>query len=176
MLNNEVYGMTGGQVSPTTTETRLTTTTPLGNTEPHFDACALAAAAGAGFVGREVTHHVPKLKELIRAGLEHPGFAFVEVLTDCTEIFGRKNEMGSSPEMMLRQKSELRPSAYRDTVDTPFRSNDLATGILTRIERPEYGASYRKAAAAQRANIAVKAAAAKPAAAKPPGTPRKGKP
>ena len=115
MLNNEVYGMTGGQVSPTTSETRLTTTTPLGNTEPHFDACALAAAAGAGFVGREVTRHVPKLKELIKAGLEHPGFAFVEVLSDCTEIFGRKNDMGSSPEMMLRQKSELRPSAYRDT-------------------------------------------------------------
>ena len=92
MLNNEVYGMTGGQVSPTTSETRLTTTTPLGNQEPHFDACALATAAGAGFVGREVTHHVPKLKELIKAGLEHPGFAFVEVLSDCTEIFGRKND------------------------------------------------------------------------------------
>ena len=44
MLNNEIYGMTGGQVSPTTSETRLTTTTPLGNNEPNFDACALAAA------------------------------------------------------------------------------------------------------------------------------------
>ena len=55
-----------------------------------------------------MTRHVPKLKELIRAGLEHPGFAFIEVLSDCTEIFGRKNEMGSSPEMMMRQKSELR--------------------------------------------------------------------
>jgi 2-oxoglutarate ferredoxin oxidoreductase subunit beta len=154
MLNNEVYGMTGGQVSPTTSETRLTTTTPLGNSEPNFDACALAAAAGASFVGREVTHHVPKLKELIRAGLEHPGFAFVEVLSDCTEIFGRKNELGSSAEMVLRQKSDLRPSAYRDTVDTPFRSNTLPTGILTKTERPEYGAAYRKAAVAQRASMA----------------------
>ncbi len=130
MLNNEVYGMTGGQVSPTTSESMLTTTTPLGNQEPHFDACALATAAGAGFVGREVTHHVPKLKELIKAGLEHPGFAFVEVLSDCTEIFGRKNDLGSSPEMVMRQKSQMRPSAYRDTVDTPFRPNDLPTGIL----------------------------------------------
>jgi 2-oxoglutarate ferredoxin oxidoreductase subunit beta len=145
MLNNEVYGMTGGQVSPTTSETRLTTTTPLGNQEPHFDACALAAAAGAGFVGREVTHHVPKLKELIKAGLEHPGFAFVEVLTDCTEIFGRKNDMGSSPEMIMRQTSKIRPSAYSNTVDTPFRPNDLPTGILMRNDRPEYGAAYRRA-------------------------------
>jgi 2-oxoglutarate ferredoxin oxidoreductase subunit beta len=146
-------------VSPTTSESRLTTTTPLGNAEPNFDACALAAAAGASFVGREVTHHVPKLKELIRAGLEHPGFAFVEVLTDCTEIFGRKNELGSSAEMVLRQKSDLRPSAYRDTVDTPFRSNDLPTGILSQTARPEYGTAYRKAAAVQRANKAAKAAA-----------------
>jgi 2-oxoglutarate ferredoxin oxidoreductase subunit beta len=95
MLNNEIYGMTGGQVSPTTSEQMLTSTTPLGNAEPAFDACALATAAGAGFVGREVTHHVPKLKELIRQGLEHPGFAFVEVMTDCTRIFGRKNDLGS---------------------------------------------------------------------------------
>ena len=79
------------------------------------------------------------------------------MLTDCTEIFGRKNEMGSSPEMILRQKSDLRPSAYRDTVDTPFRSNDLPTGILTRTDRPEYGAAYRRAAAA------IKSAAAKTA-------------
>jgi 2-oxoglutarate ferredoxin oxidoreductase subunit beta len=157
MLNNEVYGMTGGQVSPTTSETMLTTTTPLGNSEPNFDACALAAAAGASFVGREVTHHVPKLKELIRAGLAHPGFAFVEVLSDCTEIFGRKNELGSSAEMVLRQKSDLRPSAYRDTVDTPFRSNDLPTGVLAKTDRAEYGSAYRKAAAAQRAASAAKA-------------------
>ena len=150
MLNNEIYGMTGGQVSPTTSDSMLTSTTPLGNSEPAFDACALAAAAGAGFVGREVTRHVPKLKELIKAGLAHPGFAFVEVLSDCTEIFGRKNELGSSPEMMLRQKSDIRPSAYRDTVDTPFRASELPTGILSRNERPEYGTAYRAAAAAQR--------------------------
>jgi len=147
MLNNEIYGMTGGQVSPTTSESMLTTTTPLGNAEPAFDACALAAAAGAGFVGREVTHHLPKLKELVLQGLRHPGFAFVEVLSDCTEIFGRKNELGSSSEMILRQKSEIRPSAYRDTVDTPFRSTELDTGVLSTNQRPEYGAAYRAACA-----------------------------
>jgi 2-oxoglutarate ferredoxin oxidoreductase subunit beta len=143
--------MTGGQVSPTTSENMLTSTTPLGNAEPAFDACALAAAAGAGFVGREVTHHLPKLKDLVRQGLRHPGFAFIEVLSDCTEIFGRKNELGSSPEMILRQKSEIRPSAYRDTVDTPFRSTDLRTGVLAVNDRAEYGAAYRRAAAAAKA-------------------------
>jgi len=148
MLNNEVYGMTGGQVSPTTAETRLTTTTPGGNAEPAFDACALAAAAGASYVARELTHHVPRLKELIRDGLAHAGFAFVEVMSDCTEIYGRKNDLGSSPEMVLRQKSGVRPQAYRDTVDTPFRSNTLPTGVIARSERPEYGAAWREVVAA----------------------------
>ncbi len=153
LLNNEVYGMTGGQVSPTTSESMLTTTTPLGNAEPSFDACALAAAAGAGFVGREVTHHVPKLKDLIRQGLEHPGFALIEVLSDCTEIFGRKNDLGSSPEMILRQKSDIRPSAYRDTVDEPFRSTDTATGVVHVKQRPEYGSAYREACAKAKARV-----------------------
>lgn len=150
MLNNEIYGMTGGQVSPTTAEERVTTTTPAGNREPAFDACALATAAGATFVGREVTRHVPKLRDLVREGLAHPGFSFIEILSDCTEIYGRKNELGSSPEMIMRQKSALRPEAYRDTVDLPFRSNTLATGVLSRTERPEYGEAWRQYAAAAR--------------------------
>ena len=78
-------------------------------------------------------------------------FAFIEVMSDCTEIFGRKNELGSSAEMVLRQKSEIRPSAYRDTVDTPFRANALPTGVLAKNSRPEYGAAYRRAAQAARA-------------------------
>ena len=49
----------------------------------------------------------------------------------------------------MRQKSEIRPSAYLGTVDTPFRPNDLPTGILARNDRPEYGAAYRRAAAAR---------------------------
>jgi 2-oxoglutarate ferredoxin oxidoreductase subunit beta len=91
------------------------------------------------------------LTELIKAGLEHPGFAFIEVMSDCTEIFGRKNELGSSAEMVLRQKSDIRPSAYRDTVDTPFRANELPTGLLAKNDRPEYGRAYRAAAAAAKA-------------------------
>ncbi|ARE42016.1 2-oxoglutarate oxidoreductase, beta subunit [Rhodovulum sp. P5] len=147
MLNNEIYGMTGGQVSPTTSEGRYTSTTQAGNTEPTFDACALAAAAGAGFVGREVTMQVLALRDLIRQALGHEGFSFVEVLSDCTEIYGRKNDLGASPEMMLAKKSEMRPYAYRNTVDVPFRPNALRTGVLSQNERPEYGAAYRSMAA-----------------------------
>jgi 2-oxoglutarate ferredoxin oxidoreductase subunit beta len=145
MLNNEVYGMTGGQVSPTTSGDRLTTTTPTGNQEPAFDACALAAAAGASFVGRGMTLQTPALKNLIRDGIAHRGFSFIEVISDCTEIFGRKNDLGSSPEMILRQKAAMRPEYYGNVVHQPFRANALKTGILARNDRPEYGDTYRAA-------------------------------
>lgn len=145
MLNNEVYGMTGGQVSPTTSEDRYTTTTQLGNTEATFDACKLAEGSGATFVGREVTVQTPSLKNLIRDGIAHDGFSFIEVISDCTEIYGRKNDLGSSPEMILSQKSPMRPDSYAmNAVDEPFRPNALATGELVRDEkRAEYGTSYR---------------------------------
>jgi 2-oxoglutarate ferredoxin oxidoreductase subunit beta len=144
MLNNEVYGMTGGQVSPTTSAGRYTTTTPQGNHEPAFDACALAAAAGAGFVGRQITAQVPAMKELIVEAIAHPGFSFLEIISDCTEIYGRKNELGSSPEMILSQRSGIRPESYGNTVETPFRPSTLRTGVLARNDRPEYAASYRR--------------------------------
>ncbi|MCP3969944.1 MAG: 2-oxoacid:ferredoxin oxidoreductase subunit beta [Rhodobacteraceae bacterium] len=143
MLNNEIYGMTGGQVSPTTSSDRFTTTTPAGNTEPVFDACALAAAAGASFVGREVTLQILALRELLRDAIANDGFSFVEVISDCTEIYGRKNDLGASPEMMMSQKSSMRPFAYRNTVDVPFRPTGLKTGVLAKTDRPEYGKAYR---------------------------------
>ena len=144
MLNNEVYGMTGGQVSPTTSKTRYTTTTPLGAHEPVFDACKLADAAGAGLVGREMTLQTPALKNLLCQAISYPGFAFVEVLSDCTEIFGRKNELGNSAEMVLHQKADVRPGSYGNIVDEPFHANEMPTGVLTQNDRPEYFASYRK--------------------------------
>jgi 2-oxoglutarate ferredoxin oxidoreductase subunit beta len=148
MLNNEVYGMTGGQVSPTTSQDRYTTTTPLGNTEATFDSCKLAEAAGASFVGREVTLQTPTLKNLLKDAIAHKGFSFVEVISDCTEIFGRKNDLGNSPEMILSQKSQMRPDSYGGViVDEPFRPNALPTGVLARSDRAEYGETYRRAMA-----------------------------
>ena len=151
MLNNEIYGMTGGQVSPTTSSERFTTTTQDGNHEPVFDACEVATAAGAGLVGREITLQTPALKNLLKEGIAHPGFAFIEVISDCTEIYGRKNDLGSSPEMVLAQKAGVRPEIAVNPVETPFRPNPLKTGVLNRSDKPEYGALYRQHTARIRA-------------------------
>jgi 2-oxoglutarate ferredoxin oxidoreductase subunit beta len=136
--------MTGGQVSPTTAEGRFTTTTPLGNHESGFDACALAEAAGAGLVGRETTMQAPALKNLIKEGITHRGFSFIEVISDCTEIYGRKNDMGSSTEMILRHKADARPEFGEGSVDRPFRPGPWKTGVLARNNSPEYLEAWRR--------------------------------
>ena len=82
--------------------------------------------------------------------MEHDGFSFVEVMSDCTEIYGRKNDLGESPEMILSQKSDMRPEAFGNTTDQPFRPNRLSTGVLARLDRPEYGRTYRERAAVER--------------------------
>ncbi|HAK54200.1 MAG: 2-oxoacid:ferredoxin oxidoreductase subunit beta [Vicinamibacterales bacterium] len=144
MLNNEIYGMTGGQLSPTTSHDRFTTTTPQGNADPAFDSCRLAEAAGAGLVGREVTLQTPALKDLIKDGIAFKGFSFVEVISDCTEIYGRKNDLGNSVEMILSQKGAIRPESYGGAVDSPFRPSPWKTGVFCRHDYPEFGETYRQ--------------------------------
>jgi 2-oxoglutarate ferredoxin oxidoreductase subunit beta len=78
------------------------------------------------------------------------------VISDCTEIYGRKNDLGSSPEMILSQKSSMRPDSYGNRVDRPFRPNPFATGVLARSERPEYADAYRRHMAALKGGSAGK--------------------
>jgi 2-oxoglutarate ferredoxin oxidoreductase subunit beta len=99
--NNWIYGMTGGQVTPTTPTGARTQTTPAGNTEPPFDLSRLVAAAGATYVARYSVWHVRPLIRSIKRALQHRGLAFVEVLSTCPTQYGRRNE-NPSPMGMLR--------------------------------------------------------------------------
>jgi 2-oxoglutarate ferredoxin oxidoreductase subunit beta len=91
-MNNQIYGMTGGQGSPTTPLGCLSSTTPFGCAETPFDLCELATAAGANYVSRWTSYHVKELEKAVRAGLETPGFSFIEALVQCPTAFGRRNK------------------------------------------------------------------------------------
>jgi 2-oxoglutarate ferredoxin oxidoreductase subunit beta len=104
-----------------------------------------------------VTRQAPALKNVIKAGLSHVGFSFIEVMSDCTEIYGRKNDLGESPEMILAQKSDMRPEAFGNVADEPFRPNRLRAGILVQRDRPEYGRVWRQRVAAERAKAQANA-------------------
>ncbi len=82
-LNNGLYGMTGGQLAPTTPVGTITTTTPYRNTEEAFDLCKLAEIAGASYVARWTTAHPKQVIKSIMRGLRKKGAAFIEILSQC---------------------------------------------------------------------------------------------
>lgn len=90
VVNNLNFGMTGGQVAPTTLTGLRTTTTPFGNVENPFDLCRLVTAAGATFVSRWTTDRPRQAIRAIKEALDHEGFAFLEIITQCPTNFGRR--------------------------------------------------------------------------------------
>ncbi|MFC1937930.1 2-oxoacid:ferredoxin oxidoreductase subunit beta [Chloroflexota bacterium] len=104
ILNNEVYGMTGGQTSPTTPHGARTTSAPYGNPEPSFDISRVVAAAGASFVARSTVYHTRLLERLIARALENKGFSVVEVMSPCVTYSGRWLGVGSPVDMMKWQR------------------------------------------------------------------------
>ena len=83
VMNNQVYGLTTGQVSPTSVVGMKTKSTPLGSTENPINPMALAIAGGATYVARGYTGQVKHLAELIRGGIEHRGFALIDAFSPC---------------------------------------------------------------------------------------------
>ncbi|MFN3929100.1 MAG: thiamine pyrophosphate-dependent enzyme [Thermoflexus sp.] len=132
-INNFNYGMTGGQVGPTTPIGAKTTTTPYGNPEHPFNLPYLMAAAGAAFVSRWTALHVRQIKEDILYSFRKPGFTFIEVLAPCPVGFGRPNDIEDGVEEMriYRRRSQL---VYRVPDEVPWE----ALEVDLREERPIY--------------------------------------
>ncbi len=89
LVNNGIYGMTGGQTAPTTPKGLRTRTHPRGNPERPFKVAELVAAAGADYVARWTTAHLVQLKDSIKKALKMKGFRFIEVISQCPTHFGR---------------------------------------------------------------------------------------
>lgn len=130
-INNFNYGMTGGQVAPTTPVGAKTTTTPYGNPEYPFNLPYLLAAAGAVFVCRWTSIHARQVKEDILYTFQKPGFTFIEVLAPCPVGFGKSNNIDEGVEEMwlYRRRCVL---AGRVPEETPWE----ALQVDLREERP----------------------------------------
>jgi 2-oxoglutarate ferredoxin oxidoreductase subunit beta len=93
LVNNYIYGMTGGQVSPTTPFGVTTTTTPYDNAEYPLKIAEVVAAAGANYVARWTTYHIRKLISSMKEALQHKGFCFIEIMSQCPVSYGRRVEL-----------------------------------------------------------------------------------
>ncbi|HEX2924266.1 MAG TPA: thiamine pyrophosphate-dependent enzyme [Chloroflexota bacterium] len=143
VVNNQIYGMTGGQYSPTTPMDFRATTAPYGDAEPGFDLCALAQAAGATFVGRAAPARMPDLINTIAKALQHKGFSFVETVSQCPVYFGRMNRLGGPVQMLMKQKEITVP--VRVAQQNPEEAKGkLVTGVLYEGERPAYETLYQQ--------------------------------
>ncbi len=100
VFNNSIYGMTGGQYSPTTPVGDLGTTAPYGNVDNCFDIAMLSAAAGATYVARATSYHAAQLANYIKKGIQHNGFSLIEAVSICPTYYGRKNKKGDAVGMM----------------------------------------------------------------------------
>ncbi len=141
VMNNRIYGMTGGQFSPLSGYGTLATTAPYSNIDHNFDVVALAQAAGASFVARTTTFHARQITDLIKQAIEHRGFSVIEILSQCPTYFSRKNNMGGQIEMMEWYKNNTTRIGSKAKQENPQL---IERGIFVQRDMPEYCDEYDK--------------------------------
>jgi 2-oxoglutarate ferredoxin oxidoreductase subunit beta len=141
-INNFNYGMTGGQVGPTTPLGARATTAPYGNYEPPFNLPYLAAATGAVFVARWTALHVRQLKKAILRAMQKKGFTFIEVLAPCPVGFGSPNDIGEALEevWLYRERCVVDHKAHLPDLEIDLRRKDIpfVMGNFVDIERKPF--------------------------------------
>jgi 2-oxoglutarate ferredoxin oxidoreductase subunit beta len=144
VFNNSIYGMTGGQISPTTPVGCIASTARMGNIEPPFDISRLAEAAGAAFVARGSTYHVDELDELMALAIKKKGLSVIEVITPCPTIYGRYNRLGSAVSMLKQQRDSLISMHEAQDMSPEELQGKVQLGVLVDLDKPEYCAAYEK--------------------------------
>ena len=138
VMNNSIYGMTGGQGSPMTPLDMRSTTTPWGNAAPAFDLVELAKGAGASFVARSTTYHAKELIRLVARAVRHKGFSVVEVMSQCPVYYGRQNRVGNGVEMMKWYKDHTTTIGSKKKEVQP---DLIERGVFVDEDRPPYPAA-----------------------------------
>jgi 2-oxoglutarate/2-oxoacid ferredoxin oxidoreductase subunit beta len=143
-INNSIYGMTGGQISPTSPQGSYGSTAPYGAFERPFDLAELVSAAGATYVARWTTAHALQLANSIKNGLKNKGFSFIEVVSQCPTYYGRKNKMRSPLDMMRWMKENSINKKKADKMEPEELSGKLVVGEFVNKSVPEFSQELYK--------------------------------
>jgi 2-oxoglutarate ferredoxin oxidoreductase subunit beta len=144
VFNNSIYGMTGGQYSPLTPVNDFATTAPYGNIERPFDLIKLADAAGATYLARITTYHVPQAVKLIEKGLDNKGFSLIEGVSACPTYYGRKNKKGSAVEILNWTRDNAVDVKKAASMPDEELRGKLIIGEFKNVREPEYTEEYQK--------------------------------
>lgn len=140
VMDNQIYGLTTGQASPTSLMGHRTKSTPHGVIERPVDPISLALSSGATFVSRGFSGSAAHLTDLIAGALQHRGFSLVDVLSPCV-TFNRANTYQWFRERIYDLRAEGHDTsdiaqAFERSLELPER---FPIGIFYRSERPTYG-------------------------------------
>lgn len=144
VVNNSIYGMTGGQYSPTTPLDGKATTAPYGNVEPPMPICELAIAAGASYVARSTVYHAVEMDRYLEQAISKNGFSLVETISYCHTTFGRLNKLGSAGDMMRALKENSITMTAAEKLTPEERSTKIVRGVLWDVQKPSYLELYDK--------------------------------
>jgi 2-oxoglutarate/2-oxoacid ferredoxin oxidoreductase subunit beta len=150
IVNNYIYGMTGGQYSPTTPLGAIASTAPYGQFEPPFDICHLMVGAGASFVARTTAFHPRTITSLVETAMDKKGFTVIEILSNCHTTFGRRNQQATAVESMRWLKENTLSKEQWISTPEEKRAGKIMTGIFQDIVKPEYIENYENMAEATR--------------------------
>jgi 2-oxoglutarate/2-oxoacid ferredoxin oxidoreductase subunit beta len=138
VCNNQVYGLTKGQASPTTDEGVVTRVQPAGVILEHLSPLSLALAAGAGFVARGYSQEADHLANLILAGINYKGFALIDVLQPCV-TFNKKNTYEWYSKRVYKLDDAYNPSDLTNAFKKSLEWGDkIPLGILYNAPKPTY--------------------------------------
>ena len=144
VVNNAIYGMTGGQYSPTTPINARASTAPYGNIEPPMPICELAIAAGATYVARSTVYHAIELDRYIEQAIRKNGFSLVEAVSYCHTTYGRLNKLGSPTDMMRQLKDNSVSLSAVEKLTPEERETKIIRGVLHDVDKPEYTQLYEQ--------------------------------
>jgi 2-oxoglutarate ferredoxin oxidoreductase subunit beta len=149
LVNNFIYGMTGGQNAATTPPEAKTSTMPHGNFERPFNLPHLAATCGATYVARWTCLHVRRLTKSIGEAIQRKGFRLIEVITPCSTLYARLNKLGTGLSLMqyYHDNAEIRHGADTRELGIGFQDR-IVCGKFVDEEKPTFlemmHAHYRK--------------------------------
>jgi 2-oxoglutarate ferredoxin oxidoreductase subunit beta len=133
LMDNEIYGLTKGQVAPTTPTGDKTKSTFWGNPEPAVDPCELAISTGATFVARGFSGEMKSLTEMIAAGLQHNGFSFINVLSPCVTWRG-DNQFKEMKARVATLPENYDSSRRANAVEYTREQDKITIGVLYEVE------------------------------------------
>jgi 2-oxoglutarate ferredoxin oxidoreductase subunit beta len=137
LLNNGIYGMTGGQTAPTTPRGVTTITSPYGTVEHTFDIAPMVTAAGASYVARWTTYHPRQMTRSIKKAIQKKGFALIEAVSQCPVQYGKASKMGGAIDMLKYFKKNSVRLDKAKTMSAEQLAGKITVGEFIDIEKPE---------------------------------------